>query len=193
MTKLEFKFDTEPDNKLIKFFEEDTVDFDFWCSLDLFIDGKSFFKNFQPDYYSGDDHRGFNEYSTDQRGFSAPVFPFIHSILEAPEKLINQKQVIIEDEMGQSSIEIFATLEDSGTVILAVRIWDTGNVYYWYDGQKVFLQNEIPNSKINVMKYEEFKDGCQKSVKEYLESLLLKYPIINQNPYFNYLITEASK
>jgi hypothetical protein len=51
MTKLKFIFHTEPDEVLPKLFKDDLVVIDFWCRLDIHINGQSFFKNFSPFYY----------------------------------------------------------------------------------------------------------------------------------------------
>jgi hypothetical protein len=50
MSKLKFFFRTEPDEVLPKLFEDGLFDIDFWCRLDIQINGQSFFKNFSPSY-----------------------------------------------------------------------------------------------------------------------------------------------
>lgn len=190
MTKLEFKFKSESENKLAKFSKLDSLDIDIWCSIDIQIDDKSFYKNFSNDFYS---ENGFNKYSTSNSGFGAPLFPFFHSIIEAPEKLKEKGQVIIEDSMGQTAIEIFATFIETETVAIAVRIWEDGSMYHWYDGHQVYLQEEIPISKNNVIKFDDFKKGCLTSVKDKLEPLINKYPYLKKDPYCNSLLTKVNK
>ncbi|SMQ80844.1 hypothetical protein SAMN05444673_4001 [Bacillus sp. OV166] len=183
MTKLEFIFHTEPDEVLPELFEGDLVDIDFWCRLDININGQSFFRNFSPSYYS---ESWFTDSYINTNGIGVPVFPFIHSLLAASKMLKVNKKYFLEDD--QTSIQLCVLLNEKQDLVSfapCIRDWgEDEEMYYWYDGKKVCCQKEMPITKYNSMKYNDFKEGCIESVKMYIESLLGKYPEINKYPYF---------
>jgi hypothetical protein len=181
MTKLEFIFHTEPGEVLPGLFENDMVDIDFWCRLDIHINGQSFFKNFSPSYYN---ESWFTENYINKSGICVPVFPFIHSLLATPKMLKLNNQYFLEDD--QTSIQLCVNLEekqDNVSFASCIRDWGEDK-YYWYDGKKVCFQKEMPITKYNSMKYNDYKEGCIESAEMYIETLLRKYPEINKYPYF---------
>jgi hypothetical protein len=172
MSKVEFIFKTEPDGNIVEMVEQGTIDYDFWGRLDIQIDGQSFFKNFRTEYYD----KYYEGTSTiSNQGITMPVFPMLEAIVKATSTLTKEKVVVIKEYTGQIGKSIVCLSEGQGeSVVFAIR--KEGEKYTWFDGEKVVVQKEMPVSNYNIVKKEYFINGCVQSVRNYLASLIDKYP-----------------
>jgi hypothetical protein len=119
MPKFEFIFNTESDDNIVELVEQGIVDYDFWGSLDIQIDGQSFFKNFRLDYYEKY-YEGTSCISNE--GITLPVFPMLEAIIRGTSSLAKEKMVVIEEYTGQinKSIVCFSEGKEE-SIIFAVR------------------------------------------------------------------------
>ncbi|MDQ0874262.1 hypothetical protein QFZ77_002921 [Paenibacillus sp. V4I3] len=184
MARFEVVFKTEPTENIVEIVKEGHIDFDFWGKLDIQIDGQSFFINFRSEYY---DKYYEGTSSISNQGISTPVFPMLEAFIKGIVNLKKEKEVVIEEYTGQISKSLVCVDYGNGeNIIFAVREGEDffSEKYIWYDGEKVSIQKEIPISKVNILKKDDFIYGCFESVNEYLSSLIDKYPKLKEIPYF---------
>jgi hypothetical protein len=173
------------DIPIIELFEKGYIDYDFWGTLDILIDGQSFFHKFKLNnydkYYEGTS-------SISNKGITTPIFPMLEAILKAIVNLNGENEtVVIEEYTGQISKSIVLAESDDNKIIIAIRDGFISNEYTWYDGKKVSVQKEIPVSKNNILKKEDVIKGCIESVRKYLLYLVYKYPNLKEIPHFRKL------
>lgn len=159
---------------------EDYILYDIWSTLDIKIDGISFFEKFKEEYYieTGDYIEGkMTGSSISSEGITVPTLPTIESIIDGLLKIDKKKEMVIEDFTGQSSKQIVCKLQ--GNEILFAIKQEGRNIFQkdiWYNGENLITMNEFPVSRINIVEFNYFKNGCIIGIEEYLRHLISTNP-----------------